>query len=94
MALTMPLDRLFAMPWPIVFGLAALAVVEILYLLARWYDGDVRLHQLKVEAHALRLRLKMESAERLYEEERAMGARAAPPAAPAPARSPQALPAS
>lgn len=54
----------------IVIGLVAMTAREILRVLSAWKSDAARLHQLKVEAHTLRLRLKKQSAGRIFEEER------------------------
>lgn len=54
----------------IVVGIAALTAREMLCVLSAWKNDASTLHQLKVESHTLRLRLKRQSAGRIYEEER------------------------
>ncbi len=55
---------------PIIVGLVAMTMLEILRILSAWKSDAARLHRLKVETHTLRLRLKQQSAARLVEEER------------------------
>jgi len=55
---------------PIIVGIVALTTIEILRVLSAWKSDAARLHRLKVESHALRLRLKQQSAARIFEEER------------------------
>lgn len=55
---------------PILIGVVAATALEILRVLSAWKADAARVHQLKVETHTLRLRLKKQSAQRIYAEER------------------------
>lgn len=43
-------------------------VVEILLFLANWYHSEKRLHKLKRDAHTLKLRLKEDTANKIFNE--------------------------
>lgn len=55
---------------PVLIGVVAATALEILRVLSAWKADATRLHLLKVETHMLRLRLKKQSAQRIYAEER------------------------
>jgi hypothetical protein len=65
----MLLDEFLSSPWPLAIGVGVLTLMEILRLLARWRDSEIRLHNLRVEAHTLRLQMKRHSAEQIVAEE-------------------------
>lgn len=54
---------------PVLIGVVVLTATQILRVLGTWKAEATGLHQLKVETHTLRLRLKQQSAERIYAEE-------------------------
>jgi len=54
----------------IVIGIVAITTLQMLRVLSAWKTDAASLHLLKVESHALRLKLKQQSASRIYEEER------------------------
>ncbi len=54
---------------PILVGIVAMSMVEILRILSAWKQQATQLHQLKYETHTLRLRIKKQSAERIVAEE-------------------------
>jgi len=54
---------------PILLGIVAMTGHEVLRVLGAWKAQASRLHKLKVETHTLRLRLKQQSAERIFAEE-------------------------
>ncbi len=54
---------------PVLIGVVVLTAMEILRVLGAWKAEAASLHELKVETHTLRLRLKQQSAERIFAEE-------------------------
>lgn len=63
------LDAVPTAAWPLLLGVIAFTALNILRVLTAWKFEAARMHQLKVETHTLRLRLKQQSAARIFAEE-------------------------
>lgn len=62
------MSEVFDSFWIAAAAMAAITMVKILYVVSQHLDIYVRMHDLKVESHALTLSMKQELAERHFQE--------------------------